>query len=139
MAKRKKFKCTSEAQKRAIRASYAKRAAEQKNFVSVTVKQHYDSKGNHPHVIVDNIDDCHVSVGLTHDKKKGKNSPNYALERDPLGGTEQSYMHRQGTVAPVNTYYGQRSGCMTPKDYSKAKEYGAKAKQKYSVKKDKKK
>lgn len=30
MAKRKKFKCTSEAQKRAIRASYAKRAAEQK-------------------------------------------------------------------------------------------------------------
>lgn len=138
MSKRRKFKCTSEAQKAAIRRSYAKRS-QKNNLVPVTVKQHYDSKGNHPHVIMDDIDDCHISVGLTHDKKKGKNSPNYALERDPLGGEEQSYMHRQGTVAPVNTYFGPRQGHMTPKDYTKAKEYSAKARQKYVHKNGKKK
>lgn len=132
-------KCKSEAQKKAIRRSYAKRAAERNDLVPVTIKRHYDSNGNHPHVIIDNIDDCHVSVGLTRDKKKGKNSPNFGLEVNPLGGAEQSYMRRQGTVAPVNTYYGQRKGDMTEKDYSKAKEYGAKAKAKYIDKKNKKK
>lgn len=109
-------------------------------LVPVTVKTHNDSKGGHPHIIVGNIDDKHVSVGITHDKYKGKNHPNYALSRNPLGGKEQSYMRRQGTVAPKKEYSGSRAGKMAEKDYEQAKTYGERAKQKYlNEKKSKKK
>lgn len=109
------------------------------SYVPVTIKKHNDRNGGHPHIILEDIDDKHVSVGITHDKKKGKNSPNYAMERNPLGGNKPSYMHRQGTVDSKKSYYGNRKGEMTKKDYNKAKEYGEKAKQKYIGKKDKKK
>ena len=109
------------------------------NGVPVQIKTHKDSKGGHPHIIVDSIDDCHVSVGITHDNKKGKNATNYAMESNPLGGDRQSYMHRQGTVDKKNSYRGERQGKITPNDYAKVKEYGNKAKQKYIAKKNKKK
>lgn len=68
--------------------------------------------------------------------KKGRNSPNYACEVDPLGKGKQSYMRRQGTVAPIRDYENCESkGKMSPKDYAKAKEYGDRAKQKYLNKK----
>lgn len=108
-------------------------------LIPVRIKTHKDSKGGHPHIIVDDVDDKHVSVGITHDKKKGKNNPNYALEHNPLGGAEQSYMHRQGIVAKKQEYKRPRQGYMTSKDYSKAKEYGKKAKRKYADKNHKKK
>lgn len=129
-------KCTSEAQKRAIRRSYAERA--KKETVSVTIKNHRDKNGGHPHVIVDDIEDKHVSVGLSTNPKKGKNSPNYALELNPLNDGKQSYMRRQGTVAPQKEYEKERYGVMTTKDYGKAQEYGERAKQKYIEKKNKK-
>lgn len=108
-------------------------------LVLVTIKKHNDRKGGHPHIILGDIDDKHISVGITHDKKKGKNLPNYAMERNPLGGSKPSYMHRQGTVDSKKSYYGSRLGEITEKDYNKAKEYGEKAKKKYIVKKHEKK
>ncbi len=107
-------------------------------LIPVRIKTHKDNKGGHPHIIVDDVDDKHVSVGITHDKKKGKNSPNYPMERNPLGGKDKSYMHRQGTVDNKKSYRGERQGKITPKDFAKAKEYGDKAKRKYIEKKTKK-
>lgn len=40
-------------------------------------------------------------------------------------------MRRQGMVAPFSEYEKQRTGTMTPKDYSQAKIYGNRAKEKY--------
>lgn len=109
------------------------------NLVSVDIKTHKDKHGGHPHIIVDDVDENHVSVGITHDKKKGKNSPNYKLEVNPLGGTEQSYLRRQGTVAPKGEYANPQKGAMSPKDFDKAKNYGERAKRKHIEKRNKKK
>ena len=110
------------------------------DLVPVRIKTHKDKRGGHPHIIVDDVDDKHVSIDITHDKFKGKNHKNYALEHNPLGGKEQSYMRRQGTVDDKKMYHGERRGEMTKHDYGKAREYGGKAKQKYlDSKKDKKK
>lgn len=108
-------------------------------LVNVSIKTHNDRNGGHPHVIIDDIDDKHVSVGLTHDKKKGKNSTNAKLTRNPLGGKKNAYMHRQGTVDSKKSYHGKREGKMSQEDYDKAKGYAEKAKRKYIAKKDKKK
>lgn len=111
-----------------------------KQNISVTIKTHKDKKGGHPHVIVDNIDDKHVSVGLSTHAKKGKNGGNnYKLEKSPLNDGKTSYMRRQGTVASVGEYINPRKGTMTTKDYEQAKVYGERAKQKYIAKKGKKK
>lgn len=104
-------------------------------MVIVTLKYHGDKNGGHHHVIVEDIDDNHVSVGITTRKKKGKNHPNYPLEQSPLGDGKESYMRRQGTVAPKKEYYSPSKGVMTEEDYAKAKEYGDKAKKKYLDKK----
>ena len=114
-------------------------AAMPKNHISVIIKTHNDRNGGHPHIIVDDIDDKHVSVGITHDKKKGKNSPNYLMESNPLGGSDRSYMHRQGTVDSKKFYYGNRTGKVTKNDYEKLRKYADKAKSKYIAKKNKKK
>lgn len=104
---------------------------EKQPLVSVKIKDHADKNGGHPHVIIENIDDKHVSVGLTTSPKKGKNHPNYKLGQSPLGDGKISYMRRQGTVAPKKEYMNPRTGKMQSADYNKAKEYGNKAKQKY--------
>ena len=109
-------------------------------YISVTIKTHHDKKGGHPHVIVDDIDNKHVSVGLSTKPTKGKGSKNYRMEKSPFDDGKQSYMRRQGTVAPKSEYAGQRKGTLTAKDYTRAKVYGDRAKQKYlDGKKDKKK
>ena len=109
-------------------------------LIPVDIKTHKDKNGGHYHVIVDNIDEKHVSVGLSTKKKKGKNHPNYPLEKSPLDDGKNSYMRRQGNVESVDSYYSPRKGTMTPKDYNQAKVYGERAKQKYlNGKKDKKK
>lgn len=116
---------------------------ETENLIPVRIKRHRDKNGGHHHVIVEDMDNKHVSVGLTTRKTKGKNSnrKNYPCERNPLGGQEQSYMRTQGTVARKQEYDRQeKKGAMTPKDYKKAKEYAEKAKTKYlNGKKSKKK
>lgn len=58
----------------------AKTACKNKD-VQVKIKTHTDNKGGHPHVILGDIEDKHISVGLTHDKYKGKNHKNYPLEK----------------------------------------------------------
>lgn len=110
----------------------------QGDLITVTIKFKHDSNGGHNHVIVDNIDDNHVSVGLSTKPKKGKNSPNYALEISPLLDGKTSFMRRQGTVAPKKSYRKPRQGKMAEKDLERAKGYGEKAKQKYIEKKRKK-
>lgn len=102
-------------------------------LIPVRIKKHNDKKGGHPHVILEDFEgDKHVSVGLTSDPKKGKNSTNYKCEVNPLGGEKQSYMHRQGTVAPMVEYEKREvQGALSSKDYERAKIYGDRAKQKY--------
>lgn len=115
-----------------------RKAAEK--LVPVHIKTHKDKNGGHPHVIVDNLEDKHVSVGLSTKSTKGKGSKNYRLERSPLNDGKTSFMRRQGTVAPKGEYIEPRKGKMTPKDYEQAKIYGERAKQKHlQEKKDKKK
>lgn len=108
------------------------------DVITVTIKFKNDQNGGHPHVIVDDLGKNHVSVGLSTHAKKGRNSPNYKLTINPLGGVEKSYMRRQGTVAPKVTYKSPQEGVMTSEDYEKAKIYGEKAKQKHLQKKHKK-
>ena len=110
------------------------------NLIPVNIKTHKDNRGGHPHVIVDNIDKNHVSVGLSTKATKGQGSKNYKLEKSPLNDGKTSFMRRQGTVAPYGEYEKPRKGTMTPKDYNQAKIYGERAKQKYiNEKKNKKK
>lgn len=105
------------------------------NLVPITIKTHADKKGGHPHAILDEIDNKHVSVGFSTKKKKGKNATNYALEVNPLGKKEKAYMRRQGTVAPKSEYSAKsQKGSMSEKDYKRAREYGERAKQKYIAK-----
>lgn len=137
-AKRKTEEKPSRKPVKATKKLPEKTIAENKT-VTITIKIHSDKKGGHPHVVLENIDKNHVSVGLSTHPKKGRNSPNYKLTINPLGGDEQSYMRRQGTVAPVGEYSNPRKGKMTPKDYNTAKRYGGKAKNKYIEKKNKKK
>lgn len=106
-----------------------------KKKVIINVKNHRDKNGGHPHVILEDIDDKHVSVGFTTRKSKGKGHSNYELEISPLKDGKHSYMRKQGTVAKVGEYYQPRKGVMTEKDYAKAKVYGSRAKQKYLNKK----
>lgn len=108
-------------------------------LICVTLKFLPDNNGGHHHVVLEDIDDKHVSVGLTTKAKKGKNATNYKLEQSPLKDGKTSYMRRQGTVKPKKSYQGSRTGKMTDKDYQRAKAYGNKAKAKYLAKKGKKK
>ena len=101
------------------------------NDISVKIKTHKDKKGGHPHVILEDLEKNHVSVGLSTRATKGKGSKNYRLEKSPLNDGKNSYMRRQGTVAPMGEYENPRKGAMSPKDYAQAKIYGERAKQKY--------
>ena len=111
---------------------------ESKKFVVVTIKFHGDKNGGHNHVIVEDLDDNHVSVGLTTRKKKGKNHPNFPLEQSPLNDGKESYMRRQGTVAPKKEYMSPRTGKMTKNDYAQAKVYADRAKEKHKKEQEKK-
>ena len=103
-----------------------------KGNIPVTIKTHQDKNGGHPHVIMGDIDNNHVSVGLSTKHKKGRNGgTNYALEKSPLDDGKNSFMRRQGTVAPKKEYSRKRKGTMTPRDYAQAEIYGDRAKCKY--------
>lgn len=112
------------------------RAKRNNGYVPVTIKKHSDKNGGHPHIIVEDIEDKHVSVGLSTQRRKGKKGGmNYAMEKSPLDDGKNSYMRRQGTVAPKKEYSEKRTGSMTPKDYEQAKIYAERAKQKYLAEK----
>lgn len=110
----------------------------QKDLVPVLLKRHKDSQGNHHHIILGNIDDCHISVGTSSKAKKGKNSTNYKCENDIVGNGKDTYLRRQGTVDKRINYSNSSQGRMTPKDYAQAKIYGQRAKEKYLTQKKKK-
>ena len=107
------------------------KVTERKGLIEVNIKLNGDKNGGHNHVIVEDIDDKHVSVGLTTKSKKGKNHPNLPLEQSPLGDGKESFVRRQGTVAPKKEYKAPRKGKMTQNDYTKVKKIGEKAKKKY--------
>ena len=112
------------------------------DFIPVLIKDHKDYNGGHPHAIMDNVDNKHVSVGFSTQKKKGKNKKggtNYTMEKSPFDDGKQSYMRRQAIVAPTSEYKKPRQGTMTPKDYERAKQYADNAKQKYINRKNNKK
>ncbi len=115
----------------ATKSQTGKQTTTEDKTVPVQIKDHRDSNGGHPHIIVDDVDNNHVSVGLTTQKKKGKNHPNYPLSKSPLNDGKKSYIRRQGTVAPKKEYNNPRTGEMTSEDYEKAKEYGERAKRRY--------
>lgn len=111
---------------------------ESKDLVTVTIKFHGDKNGGHNHVIVKDMGDNHVSVGLSTKSKKGKNHPNYPLEQSPLGDGKKSFMRRQGTVAPKKEYMSPRKGKMTEKDYAQAEVYADRAIEKHKKEQEKK-
>ena len=122
------------------KSSYNSGAKSNSGYVFVTIKKHSDKNGGNPHIIVEDIEDKHVSVGLSTQKRKGKKGGmNYAMEKSPLDDGKNSYMRRQGTVAPKKEYSEKRMGSMTPKDYNQAKIYAERAKQKYLAEKKNKK
>ena len=106
-----------------------------KNMLGVLTKYLYDKKGGHRHIILDSIDDKHVSIGLTSKNNKGKGSTNYACETDILGTGKKSYMRRQATVKPKKKYSDPIIKFMSKKDYTRALVYGNRAKEKYINKK----
>lgn len=103
--------------------------------VKVVTASHNDIKGGHPHVLMGEIDDKNVSVGLTTKPKKGKNNPNKSLKIDPLGTGRESYMRRQATIDDKENYSNKRSGVMAEEDYNTAQTYAERAKKKYIEKK----
>ncbi len=119
----------------------AKPANKKIELVPVTIKKHSDKNGGHHHVIMEDIGNKHVSVGLTTRETKGKNSKhkNYPCLHNPLGGKENSYMRKQGTVDYMKNYNKKQQGKMHPDDYVKAKQIAEKAKQKYTNEKTAKK
>ncbi len=96
-----------------------------------------DKNGGHHHIIVDNIDDKHVSIGITQKEYKGKNHKNKPLKYDPLDSGKKSYAKRQGTVKPKKNYYFPMVGKVDKDDYIVLKRYGDKAKLKYENSKKK--
>jgi|GEM_PF-1756160 len=115
-------------------------------LVPVKVKMHNDKKENHFHVILDDIDNRHVSVGLSTHKKKCANGKkggnNYPLIKNVLyrgqkapKQEEKTYMRRQGFVDVRDNYYNEQKGSMVENDYQKALVYGERAKKKYLDKK----
>lgn len=120
---------TSNTKKPATQHQAAPICAEE--VVTIIIKTHNDAKGGHPHIIIDDVDDKHVSVGLTSDAYKGKGHKNICLKINPLGGSDPSYMKRQGTVSEVARYGSPRNGSLAKSDHEKAKQIGDKAKQKY--------
>ncbi len=116
------------------KSTVKKSFGERLGLVPVKIKNHKDKKGGHPHVMLDKVDGKEVSVGITHDKYKGKNQKNYKCKVNPLGGTETSYLRRQGTVADSKEYYSNRAGNMHPDDYKQAKIFAERAKEKHMQK-----
>lgn len=138
MIKIKRYNKKSSSKKKKAPKKSATKSAKSVSFVTVLLKRHRDSQGNHNHVILEDIDDRHVSVGTTSRSKKGKNSPNYKCENDIIGNGKQSYLRRQGIVDLQTNYSNPSQGRMTTKDYAQAKIYGQRAKEKYLAEKKKK-
>ena len=108
-----------------------KSANKKESTISVKIKNHNDSKGGHPHIILDDIGNKHVSIGITHTKKNKKKPNNHELKINPLGETRKSYMQRSATVKPKREYFRTRNGLMNPEDFNKAKLIGDKKKKNY--------
>lgn len=138
MAKKNKSKATknkAKSPKKAVKTATKIKRERKAKVYQIKLKHFKDNKGGHPHVIVDNVGRKKVSVGITHDKLKGKGATNYGLSLNPLGKKEKAYLKRQGTVADKSNYYRPQQGVMTAKDYAVAKKYGKRAKEKYINKK----
>lgn len=117
----------------------AQTSVQQAELITVDMKMHRDNNDGHHHIIVDNYENKHVSVGTTTDPFKGKNHPNIHLGYSVLNNEQESHMHRQGTVDLQSNYYNPHKGQMTLKDFERAKQIGEKAKLKHIAEQEKKK
>lgn len=100
-------------------------------MVIATFKWHNDDNGGHDHIILESIEDHHVSVGLTTDHKKGNNSTNYRLDTSPFQDGKDSHLRRQGRVRPIIEYKREKKGIITKVDHERAMLYGKRAKEKW--------
>ena len=73
---------------------------------STTIKKENKvEKKNHPHYIVGENEHHYLSLGITHDRKKGKGHNNYPLVKNPNNyDKEQAYMKKQIECAHKGAY-----------------------------------
>ena len=105
-------------------------ATTQSELVTVNLKFHPDSNGGHHHIIVENLGDKHVSVGVTRDNKYDKKHNNVPLDHSPLSNGQKSYALRKGTVDEKKNYNSPKQGEITTEDAAKVKKIADKAKAK---------
>lgn len=111
-------------------------ATTQSELITVNLKFHPDSNGGHHHIIVENLGDKHVSVGVTTKKKYDKKHNNIPLDHSPLSNGQKSYALRKGTVDIKKNYNSPKQGEITTEDAAKVKTIAYKAKEK-EIKKNK--
>ena len=99
-------------------------------LITVDLKFHPDSNGGHHHIIVEDLGDNHVSVGLTTNPKYDTKHKNVPLEHSPLSNQKQSYASRKGTVDKKNNYNSPKQGQITKTDKTKVTQIADKAKAK---------
>lgn len=107
-------------------------------LITVDLKFHPDSNGGHHHIIVEDLGDNHVSVGLTTSPKYDSKHKNIKLEHSPISNHKQSYASRKGTVDKKKNYNSPKQGQITQTDKTKVKQIADKAKAKVIKKGDKK-
>lgn len=100
----------------------------QDDLITVSLKFHPDSNGGHHHIIVENLGDSHVSVGLTTSKKFDKKHNNIPLEHSPLSNGKPSFILKKGTVDKKRNYNSPKQGQITQNDAVKVKNVADKAK-----------
>lgn len=119
--KKSNFHCKSEAQKRAIRATYARKSEkklktkpkkEDMDYYSESARHfrgHEDLVGNeikyHPNSVVGEKDDYYISFGVTSAKKYDKKHNNHPLQKNPKkGSAEPAYIHKNPTIDLKSNY-----------------------------------
>lgn len=64
--------------------------------LKIQIILNYQEKKLHPHYIIGEEGNYYLSVGITHDKKKGKGHNNHKLSKNPQKGfNEISYIRKQ--------------------------------------------
>lgn len=123
MSSKPTFRCKNEAQKQAIRASYARRNANKPKKEDIN---YYNQDGRHfrghrdyvngsvvyhPNYIVGEKDDYYASFGITNEKKYDKKHNNILLKVNPKNGDSGDvYIHKDLTIDKkqkyTSIYYG---------------------------------
>ena len=109
-----------------------------KSITNIRIGYLRDKNDRHPHLIMDEVDDKYISMGLSTEPRKGKNKKagkNKPLQINPLGGNDKSYMRRKATIENKKRYEKIQQGKIHTADYDVAKYYSDIAKDAYNKKK----